>query len=294
MEAEKTQSKVGGVFSTYGLITAQRILERYDVQISPEQLSIAIHNSVSFYHQLLQIPLKNVFNGIILEQANDYHVYAQKLYIDYLISGESAKSEDSQGALSRTALEEERQKLVLLGEDFQQIQFRHQKMIASSQKILMELTKEWNRLVKESVNKVSSFFKTSGISKDNTEINNGIIHMAVNCDLNSARTGDGNHLIETLGNALNHPNMTEHSEEILTAINDMIQFTLRLEDTIREFGEEVNEMGHMARLFRTQFYDTILRVLDFIRLLPENKINQAQDLMNREPLYFDKSIGEPH
>src|SRR5690606_37160436 len=101
-----------------GVITAERMLNRYQIRLQSTELLIAIKSPVSFYHRLLQVPLRNVLNGIIMQQAYDYHVYAQKLFIDYLLSGESGKDEEAQGALTRDAIENERKQLVILGGEF--------------------------------------------------------------------------------------------------------------------------------------------------------------------------------
>ena len=86
MAEERTENELSIWLSTYGLITAERILERYGIHLQHEDLLSAIKNPKNFYHQLLRIPLKNVFNGIILQQAQDYQSYGQKIFIDYLMS----------------------------------------------------------------------------------------------------------------------------------------------------------------------------------------------------------------
>ena len=90
MDGEKADNELSQWFSTYGVITAERILGNYKINLAHTDLVGAIKSPFSFYHRLLQVPLKNVLNGIVLQQANDYHIYAQKLFIDYLLSGESA------------------------------------------------------------------------------------------------------------------------------------------------------------------------------------------------------------
>src|SRR5580704_2455101 len=98
MKEKQTADELSQWYSTYGVITAERILSTYQIALSQSDLLVAVKSPFSFYHQLLQVPLKNVLNGIVLQQANDYHVYAQKLFIDYLLSGESGKPPEAQGA----------------------------------------------------------------------------------------------------------------------------------------------------------------------------------------------------
>ena len=94
MSDEKLENDISQWFSTYGVITAERILGRYQIQLPQTELVAAVKNPFSFYHKLVELPIRNVLNGIVLQQANDYHIYVQKLYIDYLLSGETSKDEN--------------------------------------------------------------------------------------------------------------------------------------------------------------------------------------------------------
>ena len=132
--------------STYGLLTAERVLERFDIHLSHEELIKASKDPNSVYFQLLRVPLKNIFNGIILQQAHDYQMYAQKLFVDYLLSGEDAKDKDAPGAMTREDIERERVKLMEAGEGFNQLEEAHQILIADSQASLIALSKDINRL----------------------------------------------------------------------------------------------------------------------------------------------------
>lgn len=216
MDADQKENELSHWFSTYGLITAERILGKYSIVLPQETLLSAIKDPASFYHRILQVPLKNVLNGIVLQQAHDYHVYAQKLFIDYLLSGDSAADENSQGASTRERMEEERLNLITLGKEFHQQQLDQDSLIAASQAYLIKVTKEWN---------------------------------------------------EAEEGAVFH----EHLETYL---------------------QQAKEMNAQARMFRSRFYNAIIRVTELIKLMPNYRIDEAQDLVNREPLYFDKTIGD--
>lgn len=133
-------------FSTYGLLTAQRILERFHVQLQHDELVAAIHDPNSVYFQLLQVPLKNVFNGIILQQAKDYQIYAQKLFVDYLLSGADSKTEDDPGAIVREDLEQTRKQLIEMDAQFREQDRAHQILIAESQAALIMLSQSLKQL----------------------------------------------------------------------------------------------------------------------------------------------------
>jgi len=127
--------------STYSLLTAERILGRLNIHLDNDKLIAATKDTRNVYFQLLRAPIKNILNGIILEQAVDYQVYAQKLFVDYLLSGESGKEESSPGANTREDLERERLELVEMGEHFDELQLAHKSLIAESQAYLIEMAK---------------------------------------------------------------------------------------------------------------------------------------------------------
>lgn len=130
--------------STYSVLTADRTLGRLNVVLESHELLDAIKNPENAYFQILRVPMQNIFNGIILQQAIDYQVYAQKLYVDYLLSGEGNKDETSPGADAREALEIHRLSLVALGESFAELQLDHKMLISESQAYLKEKAKELN------------------------------------------------------------------------------------------------------------------------------------------------------
>lgn len=142
MTKEKLASDMSTWFSTYGVLTSKRILDRFNINLNDAELAQVIKDPDNVYHQLLRVPLKNVFNGIILQQAHDYQVYAQKLYVDYLLSGEKEKPEDSPGSETRGDLEQRRKELLEMSESFSRLESDHKKLIATSQSHLKKLASE--------------------------------------------------------------------------------------------------------------------------------------------------------
>lgn len=129
-------------FSTYGILTAERILERFNIHLHHDELISSIKNTNTIYFHLLNIPLKNVFNGIIFQQARDLQVYIQKLFVDYLLSGEDAKDETSPGASLRQDMEQIRLQLIQTSEEFQHVETAHLVLINESQRHIMQLTQD--------------------------------------------------------------------------------------------------------------------------------------------------------
>ncbi len=142
MNEKQEQTDWSTWYSTYGVLTAERILERYNIALSHDELIKSVKDHGSMYYQLLRAPMKNVYNGIILQQAHDYQVYAQKLFIDYLMSGEDAKENETLGAETRASLEEQRLRLIELGDAFFKLEGEHEILIAESQGTLIELSQD--------------------------------------------------------------------------------------------------------------------------------------------------------
>lgn len=275
-------------YSTYGFITAERILSKYHINLPSDMLSPAIRNSSSFYHRLMQIPLKNVLNGIVLQQAQDYHIYAQKLFIDYLLSGESAAPESSPGAFTRESLEQERHILVSHGEAFHQVQSTHNALIASSQNYLIQVAKQWQAKFDKAIQSLKTTLSDEGFSVKPSTIRQAIHHVFIHC-------GSGHEepslVVNTLNEIIACSLNAEIKDKLLHDLSELITHSAVFEETTAAFYIQTQSMHEKAKSYRTQFYNTILRINDLIKLVPDYKINVEQDVINRELLYFDKSIG---
>lgn len=128
--------------STYCILTAERIFERFNIHMDHDALKAVIKNADSVYYKLLRVPFHNVINGIILQQAYDYQVYLQKIFVDYFASGNGNDNQESPGASIRESMEENRVKLIAMSESFDNTTYTHKTLIAESQARLIELTGE--------------------------------------------------------------------------------------------------------------------------------------------------------
>src|SRR3990167_2682339 len=158
-EATTPESDLSNWLSTYGLVTVEKLLERFGVRLSGEDLLRAVKSPDCFFFRLIQVPLKNVFNGLILQQAKDYQVYAQKLFIDYLLSGEAVQ----EGSSVRDALENTRKELVAMGEVFHEADLANDRLIARSQALLFTTAQLFNQQVQVSAKKVKQAFQRTGL-----------------------------------------------------------------------------------------------------------------------------------
>lgn len=291
---EQSEVELGPWFSTYGLITAERILGTYQIKLSQDKLSEAFKSTFSFYHQVLEVPLKHVLNGIVLEQANDYSIYAQKIFIDYLLSAEHSKADEAHGASSREAIENERQQLVILGEEFHKKEIEHLNLIATSQSKLIKITAEFNLALEQAITSVSVSLKQSGSTETKTKIEESITYALTYCDLIDPQLQSNQFLfLEKMNEILKITLNKDLKEEIMEDLTEVLDVVLHFKANIRTYLEQAKEINVQANLFRTQFYDAILRVTELINLLPDYRIDPVQDAANRETLYFDKSIGSP-
>lgn len=154
--AQSVDTELATWFSTYGLITVERIFFQLGLRLTQDELIKAVHDSNTLYYQFLRVPFKNILNGIILNQAMDYREYAQKLFIDFLLSGSAndAQTEVVQGSETRETLEQERLQLIEMGDQFDLQEFELNKLIAESQKTLISLAKEMHQNPQEMTNAI--------------------------------------------------------------------------------------------------------------------------------------------
>lgn len=292
MDDTQTDNDFESWFSTYGLITAERVLGKYRIKLPQSLLFQGIKNKSSFYHLLLQLPIDNLFTGVILQQANDYQIYVQKIFIDYLLSGESGKDEEAQGASLRAAIEIERQNLVILGEDFNAKELAHYNLISSSQASLIRLIDDWNKAFESAIRSTENILKKNSMVVKKSQLRQAITNALIHYDLRDASSETHVGFIDEMNKITQLTLDDLIKDNLLKKMAELFEVTHSVYRIIDEFTETASQLRIEAISFRTQFYQTILRVTEMIRFLPDYRINSEQDFVNRESLYFDKTIGE--
>ncbi|WP_028388788.1 hypothetical protein [Legionella fairfieldensis] len=288
MSEEQAGNELTSWLSTYGLITVERILEYYKIRLQPEDLLNTVKNPTTFYHRLLRVPLKNVLNGIILQQARDYQIYAQKLFIDYLLSGENGKGEDSPGGLAREDLEKEREALVAMGEAFHACELDHNKLIAETQKSLIQYAEKWRKILAEAARNIHASLKAYGIT-----IEENLITLVLNGLLSTERTLASENNIWPRIETIAGKKLTKEEKQIfIDKVVGFEEFMSEIETPLADFINQTSDLSAQLKNWRTDFYKLILRVNDLIKQLPEYHYDQVQSEENRESLYFDQDIGE--
>lgn len=171
--SKDSETELSTWLSTYGLLTAEQVLKQFNIHLSQQQLAKSFHEPNNFYHQLLRVPLKHVFNGIVLQQANDYRIYAQKLFIDYLVS--DACGNDPEGTSSNIKDELERQRLILveMSSAFDQLTYENDKLIAQSQALILNLISQQTdeTAPKVDTNEIIEALKPFGLRADEMRTN---------------------------------------------------------------------------------------------------------------------------
>lgn len=293
MDEQVIQDEFSSWFSTYGVITSQRILGHFQIDLPQKELIEAIKNTTSLYHLLVQVPLKNVLNGIIFQQANDYHIYVQKLFIDYLLSGESGKPPEAQGASTRESIEDERKNLVTVGEEFNQKQLEHEQFIASSQNELIRLAKNLKSCIANTATLLNDLAIEANTDISSPLIDKAIIHALIYCSVvEQGESFNKTLFLDKINDILKINWSAENKNDLEIGLEEFFLLIKNAHNSINELLERVDDITQLARSFRTQFYNTALHVIELINLLPEYRIDAEQDKINRESLYFDKNIGE--
>lgn len=279
------EADLSHLLSTYGLVTAERLLEKYNIHLSRPQLLEALKNHHSIYYKLLRMPVKNVLNGIVLQQAYDYLVFAQKLFIDLLLSGEGAKEGELNTGSTRALLEDKRIELVKWADAFYQQRFEHDTLIGESQIYLIDYTKSFLELVNAGVKRIKSTLLNFSPADLQKATNEALLHT----DLSSM---DLNHSFvqafsETLGSSMNQ----EQKALVSEAFKDLISWFNVSESNLSTYFYRAQDMARQLDAFRKQFYAIIIQTKELMVSLPEYKHNAEQESINIESLYFDPTIG---
>lgn len=282
------ESEMTTWLSTYGLITVEKLLDRYGMKLSPEDLSRALRNMDCIYFRIIQVPLKNIFNGLIFQQAKDYQAYAQKLYIDYLLSS-GAEEDESQACED---LETSRQELVELGESFAAQELAHERLIARSQAFLIQYAKNYVQRLNQSIKKIKQALQKSGV----------IIH-------------DDRLLLKVVNTLLSdyhpHDNVVENDvawQRVDRLLNQPFDLTLRAliadellhlnkidaetEATIEDYREQTVVMAITLKRFRSDFSSIIIKTNELISMVTRYHVDEQQLMLNQADLYFDGTLGD--
>ncbi|GGI76186.1 hypothetical protein [Legionella impletisoli] len=290
MKNENKDTELEQWFSTYGLLTAERILGRFNIRFEHKDLISAVKNPHNVYYKLLRIPLKHVYTGIIMQQATDYQSYTQKLFVGYLLSGEADKPEDAPGASVRESLEEERDNLKRLNDEFSEHETTHKRLIADSQASLISLAKGLQQAlqaVSEQVKK--TFIHDKSVAEIKKSMQSAIAHYP---ESENNMLAHDSSFWASLSEKLGHQLDNQEKEQLSQLLQSFLNYSHELDQALEGYREQCDDMLITIRNMRTQFYDMILRVNELLSNLPDYRPNPDRLEENLEALQFNAHLGE--
>ncbi len=163
--------------STYSLITAERILDRLEIEIPQSRLKGQILDKNAFYHRLMYLPARRLQTGITNQQCRDVQAYAQQKLIHYLFSGETARSEEEDGHDMRQSIEENRLSLVSMGDELTAWEEQDKSLEAANYDALTEKVNAWRETVMQVCNEAQGHLEQQGVDIDEDFFDKFYIHI---------------------------------------------------------------------------------------------------------------------
>lgn len=275
---------------TYRMITTKRLLSRYTITLTDEQIEYTLGSPQTFYPRLLRIPLKNIFNGIILQQAKDYQLYLQKLLIDYLLSKDAHTEGEEGEVVSRgpDSLEEARLELLSYNEQFNELELEQQRLIGYSQAALLKHAVDWKEQVRVQAQNMSGQFSQYLSEAIVLKVlNELLVFVPMEGATLSLQDTAWQHIEKHIAIALE----PEDRQVFLNASQALVRFALDSEIKLTDFWDKTRAMTEKLRNFRSYFQNLILKVIDYLKQ-SDYRIDEAKNRKNREALYFDASLGD--
>lgn len=288
--AEQTE-KESVWLSTYGLVTIERILGYYQMKLSQEDLICALNNQDGFFYKLVQLPLINVLTGLVRQQAYDYQVYAQKLYVDYLLSGETVKPESSPGGLTREELETTRLDLVATSKSFHELEYAHNKQISTSQRLIVQALKPWLKELSGTTKKIQSLAGKHQVKWSTDQIEALILTLFANLSLETVDQDP-----KQVQSYIEIPEAKVDVEEVMASfcenLTPLKEQAISLIEKTQALEDEAQSIQQQMRQFRGKFEQLIITSTELLSALPDYTIDPEQDLINRELIQMDNQVTD--
>lgn len=274
--------------STYGIMTAERILDYYQLRVPIHDLKRALNQPGNFIHHLLFLPLRNVFNGIIMQQAKDYMIFGQKLFVDYLLSGETTREASSPGGGTREDLEALRKKLVQHSEAFQAVEAQQVRLIYDTQRLFIDTIKQWRQHFNAALKKLKADLEREGIQAGQTQLSQCFFSLLASTD---SEIADINHVCwRGIGVILKQTPTSAWIPIFQKVIQPLLQFDQSTETSLQALKERSQSMHTIFKQYRRDFYDYITWINTLLDNLPEYRPSMTQLQKNREEIEFDPNF----
>lgn len=285
---EQTTGDLSNWLSTYGIVTVEKILDRYEVKMASIDLIATLKNPHAMLSKLIQTPLKNVFNGLVLQQAKDYQSYIEKMFIDYLLSGESDQDPES---ICREDIELARQDFLQLITDFQKTTHTHEKVIADSQTLLIQFFSQFRQKIAASVKVVHSHLRDGRVVLKNEE---RVVEMlyALMSGVKADQLIDDKSLVWVRCDQILGQNFDMSLRvKLIKIVHDLIQIDSEALSKLAEFHTVASEVGLAIKHYRSEFGYMIKRINELFYALGTYQPNPTQLAINQIGMDFDTDLG---
>lgn len=272
--------------STYEALTLERLLEHYRFSLNKTALLALWSNHAGLIYPLLQVPLAFVFNGIVMQQGKDYAAYLQKLYIDYLISGQSALEPQSQASNTKEDLEDLRQTHLALQADFDTFCTKHLTQIAASQTFIRAAFARWLEQVRarwQELYDLKGLITRCSWADFESHMRNACPYFDTHTEQFRATYNDA--CLAEWGISL------EEMKATMLRFSDVDE---DIEPKREEFYAISQEMRQRFLAYRQQFHDAIVNVQRLLSQLSGYHPDKTQWEINKEHLLFDPLADEKH
>lgn len=270
--------------STYEALTLERLLEHYRFPLHKAALLVLWSNKSGLIYPLLQVPLAFVFNGIVMQQGKDYAAYLQKLYIDYLISGQSALEPQSQASNSKEDLETLRQEHLALQTDFDAFCTKHLTQVAAAQTFIRGAFSRWLEQVRarwQELYDLKGLITRCSWADFESHMRNACPYFDLSANAFSQDFSD--------------PRLEEwgiHAEELHATMLRFSEIDGSIEPKREEFYAMGQEMRQQFLAYRQQFHDAIVSVQLLLSQIPGYHPDKNQWEINKEQLLFTPLADE--
>ncbi|WP_367605497.1 hypothetical protein [Legionella sp. W05-934-2] len=277
--------------SSYSIITVGRLFCYYHIKLTEQDIVNTLNTPESFFNKLVHLPMISVLTGIIYQQAYDYQVYLQKLYVDYLLSGETVKPESSPGGLTRAELENKRLELSQMSKDFHELEYSHHKHISLCQQLILNELKPWHLAFKQANQAMYTLAQQNQIKWSKEQVGSFINSLFAMLPMSSI--DDDPSAIKT---CLETSNVAIELDTVISSfcqsISPLKKVALNVIDNIHATQDEALSIQQQMRQYRQHFEQLIMTCNDLLRALPDYKMDLEQDAINREFIQLDRNVTE--
>lgn len=162
--------------STYGVLTAQRILQNHHIELSQAELLQAVSQPDNRFYPVLHCSFDLIYAQLILDQAHTYLVVAQQTIVDILLNRQQktgSLDEDSESSESVSG-EEAQVHLVALQKELQDLnqqesdeKFFLQELVAETQDTIGDLLKNNMETIENIQMALRSFIQRTEVTQKN-------------------------------------------------------------------------------------------------------------------------------